>query len=165
MIRIRPLAPALERKNFSCGVPALDRYFQTQVGQDIKRLVANCFVATREEAVVGYYTLSSASIPLTDLPEELKKRLPRYPALPAIRLGRLAVDLRHHGQGIGGALLADAIQRALRTEAPGFSILVDAKNAQAAAFYRHHGFLDLPSRPGTLLLPLATARRIFPTAG
>jgi ribosomal protein S18 acetylase RimI-like enzyme len=162
MIRIRPLDPALDRTGFSCGVPALDRYFQAQTSQDARRLVANRFVATRDGMVVGYYTLSSASLAFTEIPEALRKRLPRYPTLPAIRLGRLAVDSRCQGQGIGSALLADAVKRALRAEAPGFSIVVEAKDAQAATFYRHHGFMELPSQPRCLLLPLGTVRKLPP---
>jgi predicted GNAT family N-acyltransferase len=160
MIRIRLLDPGLDRKDFTCGVPALDRYFHSQATQDAKRLVANCFVAARDGMIVGYYTLSSASIPMQEIPETLRKRLPRYPALPAIRIGRLTVDSRCRGQGIGGALLADAVMRALRAEAPGFSIVVDAKDAQAAAFYRHHGFLELHGNPRGLFLPLGTLHKL-----
>ncbi|QAZ65941.1 GNAT family N-acetyltransferase [Solidesulfovibrio carbinolicus] len=160
MIRVLPLDSALDRAAFTCGVPALDQYFHIQATQDAKRLIARCFVALREDRLLGYYTLSSASVPFSDVPPSLSRRLPRYPALPAIRIGRLAVDIRHQGQGLGGVLLADAIQRALRAEAPGFSIVVDAKDAQAAAFYRHHGFLELPSRPLCLLLPLGTIRKL-----
>ncbi len=160
MIRILPLDPTLDRAAFTCGVPALDQYFHTQATQDAKRLVARCFVAMRGEMLLGYYTLSSASVPFNEVPQPLSRRLPRYPALPAIRIGRLAVDVRHQGQGIGGILLADAIQRALRAEAPGFSIVVDAKDDQAAAFYKRHGFLELPSRPLCLLLPLGTIRKL-----
>jgi GNAT superfamily N-acetyltransferase len=100
---------------FRCGEDALDRYFQTQVTQDIRRHIANCFVAV--EAIAGtiaaYYTISAASIPLVDLPPDETRRLPRYPTVPAVRIGRLAVDQRFHGRGLGAALLADAATRAL----------------------------------------------------
>lgn len=161
MLRMSPLESGLDRSGFHCGEPALDRYFHEQVTQDGKRFIANCFVATEDNVIAGFYTLSSASLPMTDLPESLTKRLPRYPVLPAIRIGRLAVEARFQGRGVGSALLWDAIQRCLRAEATGFTILVDAKHEKAAAFYRHHGFADLPSRALTLFLPLATVKKVF----
>lgn len=136
----------------------MNRYFRTQATQDIRRRVANCFVAVdvETEAVAGYYTLSSAGIPASDLPPEEAKHLPRHPTLPAARIGRLAVDRRFQGRGLGAALLADAAQQAMDAPAAVFALLVDAKNDQAVKFYRHHGFQPLASRPETLFLPLAT---------
>ena len=156
---IRALDGAHDRNAFQCGEPALDRYLREQATQDCRRHIANCFVALDGETVAGFYTLSSASIPLPDVPEELARRLPRYPVLPAIRLGRLAVASRLQGTGCGALLLADALKRCLRAEAAAFAVLVEAKHEKAAAFYRHHGFLDLPSRPLTLFLPLATVKK------
>lgn len=72
-------------------------------------------------------------------------------------MGRLAVDQAFKGQGLGGALLADALDRAARSEIAAFALMVDAKDETAAAFYRHHGFIALPDSPLTLFLPLATA--------
>jgi GNAT superfamily N-acetyltransferase len=156
--RLEPLDDHHDRTAFSSGEEVLDRYFRTQVTQDIRRRVANCFVAvdTETETVAGYYTLSSASIPTSDLPPEEAKRLPRYPTMPAARVGRLAVDRRFQGRGLGAALLADAAQKALDTPAAVFALLVDAKNDRAAEFYVHHGFRPLASRADTLFLPLAT---------
>jgi GNAT superfamily N-acetyltransferase len=99
---------------------------------------------------------ASASLLLADLPASLSKKLPRYPSVPAVRLGRLAVDQTYQGQGLGGALLADALDRAARAEIAAYALLVDAKDEPAAAFYRHHGFVALPDSPLTLFLPLAT---------
>lgn len=79
-------------------------------------------------------------MPITDLPAELAKRLPRYPANPAVRMGRLAVDKRFHGQGLGAAMLADAAQRSLQAPAAAYALLVDAKSENAVRFYEHHGF-------------------------
>ena len=72
-------------------------------------------------------------------------------------MGRLAIARRFAGRGLGAALLADALTRALRAEIPAFALIVDAKDDKAAAFYRHHGFIALQSDPLTLVLPLATA--------
>jgi len=71
-------------------------------------------------------------------------------------MGRLAVDQAFKGQGLGGALLADALDRAVRSEIAAYALIVDAKDEAAAAFYRHHGFIALPDSPFTLFLPLVT---------
>ena len=157
--RCERLAAHHERSVFCCGVDALDSYFQHQVTQDIRRRVTSCFVAvtTESNAIAGYYTLASASIPLGDLPADLLRRLPRYPTLPAVRIGRLAVDRAYRGRGVGACLLIDAATRANRAEQANYSLLVDAKDDAATAFYRHFGFLPFSSNPRILFLPLATA--------
>jgi ribosomal protein S18 acetylase RimI-like enzyme len=157
--RVEPLERHHDRNSFDSGSEPLDRYFRDQVTQDIRRRVTACFVAlTSEQRIAGFYTLSSASLPLSDLPAELGKKLPRYPSVPAVRMGRLAVDRAFKGQGLGGALLADALERAIRSEVAAYALVVDAKDESAAAFYRHHGFVRLPDQALTLFLPLATAR-------
>jgi ribosomal protein S18 acetylase RimI-like enzyme len=69
------------------------------------------------------------------------------------------VDRQYHGRGLGAVLLADAIRRAVRSEPAVFALVVDAKDEAAAAFYRHHGFHPFASRPSSLFLPIATARK------
>ena len=159
--RLERLGAAHDRSAFHCGEEALDRYFQTQATQDVRRHIANCFVAV--EVVTGmvaaYYTLSSASIPVVDFPPEETKRLPRYPSLPAVRIGRLAVDHRFQGRGLGAVMLADAAHRAMQDDAAAYTLLVDGKNDGAVAFYRHQGFRPLVSQPRTLFLPLVTAQK------
>jgi GNAT superfamily N-acetyltransferase len=161
--RLEQLKDEHERSSFACGEDALDRYIRTQATQDIRRRVASCFVAVEVATgqLAAYYTIASAGIPITDLPQEIIKRLPRYPTLPAVRIGRLAVDLKFHGQGLGGSLLADAIRRTLQAPPAVFTLLVDAKSDEAVAFYQHYGFLPLASRPRTLFLPLATAEKLL----
>lgn len=154
-----PLDSSHDRAAFDCESPPLNRYLQRQVTQDIRRRVAACFVVSSEEQrIAGYYTLSAASVPLTDLPASIGKKLPRYPTVPAVRMGRLAVDSAFKGQGLGGALLADALTRSARAEIAAFAMMVDAKDEPAAAFYQHHGFIPLPDSPLVLFLPLATIR-------
>jgi GNAT superfamily N-acetyltransferase len=145
-----------DRKAFASGVPALDRYFHEQVTQDIRRLATSCYVAcdTATGSVAGYYTIAAASIPLGDLPEDIRKRLPRYHSVPAARVGRLAVDQAHRGRRLGGMLLWDAVLRARRSELAVFAVTVDAKDHQAEAFYRHHGFVHFGSDPRQLFLSL-----------
>jgi ribosomal protein S18 acetylase RimI-like enzyme len=161
--RLEPLDDHHDRSEFACGEEALDRYFKTQVTQDIRRRITNCFVAVACEAeiVAGFYTLASTGIPMAELPLEITRRLPRYPSVPAARIGRLAVDLRFRGRGLGGALLVDAAKRVLPSAAAAYALLVDAKNDHAVAFYRHHGFEPLASQPRTLFLALATAERVW----
>ncbi len=153
-----PLDAAHDRTRFNSDSEPLNRYLREQVTQDIRRRVAACFVALKDEQrIAGYYTLASASLLLVDLPPSMGKKLPRYPTVPAIRMGRLAVDQDFKGKGLGGALLADALDRAIRSEIAAFALMVDAKDEAAAAFYRHHGFIALPDSL-TLFLPLATAK-------
>jgi ribosomal protein S18 acetylase RimI-like enzyme len=161
--RLEGLGDKHERSLFRCGEDSLDRYFQTQATQDMRRRIANCFVAvdTVTNDVAAYYTISAASIPLVDLPPDETKRLPRYPTVPAVRIGRLAVDQRFQGRGLGAALLADAASRTLKADVAAFTLLVDAKNDQAVAFYQRFGFRVLASQPRKLFLPLATAQKVF----
>ncbi|PYE21360.1 GNAT family N-acetyltransferase [Paraburkholderia silvatlantica] len=147
-----------DRSRFGCGSVALDRYLREQVTQDIRRRVAACFVMLDGNMVAGYYTLSAASVALADLPHDVARRLPRYPAVPAIRMGRLAVDLNYRGEGYGAALLVNALQRAAGSEIPAVALAVDAKDEQAAAFYRHFGFMPLTNDSLALFLPLATVK-------
>jgi ribosomal protein S18 acetylase RimI-like enzyme len=158
--RIELLSSAHDRSEFHCGEDALDRYFQTQVNQDIRRRITNCFVVVETTAgqVAAYFTLSAASISVVNLSPEETKRLPRYPTLPAVRVGRLAVGRQFQGRGLGAMMLAEAAERAMRADAAAFTLLVDAKNDQAAAFYQRHGFRPLVNQPLTLYLPLATAQ-------
>lgn len=161
--RIEPLASGHDRRAFSCGIEALDRYLQTQAGQDMRRRVANCFVAVSDqsEAVGGYYTIAASSIPMDDLPADVAKRLPRYPLLPAVLIGRLAVDRRHAHQGLGSALLFDAATRAVRADPAVFTLIVDAKNQDAEAFYVRFGFQPFASRPKSFFLPITTIAKLL----
>jgi ribosomal protein S18 acetylase RimI-like enzyme len=157
--RLAPLGPTHDRNTFNSESETLNRYLREQVTQDVRRRVAACFVALATgQRIAGYYTLTSASFLLTDLPASISRKLPRYPTVPAIRIGRLAIDRACKGLGLGGALLADALDRAARSEIAAYAMMVDAKDESAADFYRHHGFLALPDSPLTLFLPLATVQ-------
>lgn len=159
--RIAPLGAEHDRQSFDCGEDALDRYFKTQATQDIRRRIANCYVATEAATGVaaGYYTIAAASIRIDQLPDDESKRLPRYPTVPAVRIGRLAVDKRFRGCGLGGALLADAAGRVVRVPPAVYALVVDAKNDQSAAFYRRFLFRPTVGNPLTLHLPVATAEK------
>jgi ribosomal protein S18 acetylase RimI-like enzyme len=146
-----------DRGSFSCGTEPLDRYFRQQVTQDVRRRATACYVAVdaANRQVAGYYTLAAGSIPLTDLPAPVSRRLPRYPSVPIARLGRLAVACAYRGRQLGAALLWDAAARAARAELAVFALVVDAKDERAAGFYRHHGFVPIGEGPRQLMLSLA----------
>lgn len=111
--------------------------------------------------MAGYYTVASSSVPLTDLREVLARKLPRYASVPAVRMGRLAVDRQFTGTGLGAAMLADALERSLKAEIAAYALVVDAKDEKAAAFYRHHGFLAFNDNQLALFLSLATAKELL----
>ncbi|SMB27038.1 GCN5-related N-acetyltransferase [Sterolibacterium denitrificans] len=154
---IRAFDGNAQTADFDCGEQALNEYLKRYASQDIKRGVARAFVASpakQPQVVIGFYTLSAASIAAETLPEKWRKKLPRYP-VPVALLGRLAVQRQFHGQGIGSILLADACKRvvaASKTLAVA-AIVADAKSLQAAAFYQHLGFIELPGQPGRWMLP------------
>jgi ribosomal protein S18 acetylase RimI-like enzyme len=153
-----------QRSVFSCGVPALDIYLREQASQDVRRRVAVTFVLTPDSATIaGYYTLSQHAVSIGDLPESLAKRLPKYPHLPATLIGRLAVSALFRGRGLGETLLYDALRRCLTGSAQlaSIAVVVDAKNAAAAAFYKKHGFIDLPAKPNRLFLPMGIVEKLF----
>jgi len=164
-LKIEPLGPHHDRAGFSCGVESLDRYLRTQAGQDVRRRANSVFVLVdpnRPAGVLGYYTLCATSLAQGDVPVAARKHVPRYPLVSATLVGRLAVAAGLQGQGLGGLLLADAVQRAHASAgAVGSSMLVvDAVNEQAAAFYEANGFVRLPDSV-RLVLPMATIGRLI----
>ncbi len=159
--RVEPLSSAHDRAAFVCMQEPLTRYFQQQVTQDVRRRITACFVAVDTAgAVAGYYTLASSSVWLGDLLPAWASKLPRYPTVPAVRLVRLAVATAHQGKGLGAALLANALQRAGMAEIAAYALAVDATDAQAARFYAHHGFMALPQSPLTLVMALASVKKL-----
>jgi GNAT superfamily N-acetyltransferase len=154
----RPLDSDHDRSGFYCGVTSLDAYIKKQARQDVKRHVSRVFVATPAEqpnSIVGYYTLSTLSIELSQLPQALARKLPRHP-VPAALLGSLAVNQAAHGHGVGKMLLIDAIKRTLAVseEIAIYSMVVDAIDERAQHFYEQFGFSLLCSENQRLFLPL-----------
>ncbi len=155
---IEPLNPTHDRTGFQCGIEALDRYLKKQAKQDIKRRISRVFVASKPDnpkTVIGYYTLSTLSIELNQLPEKLTRKLPRHP-VPAALIGRLAVSDAAHGQGVGKMLLADAIKRTLAVsdQIAIYAMVVDAINDNARGFYEQFGFNRLSDDSPRLFVPL-----------
>jgi GNAT superfamily N-acetyltransferase len=159
-LTIAPLDKTHDRSAFACGQPDLDDWFRRRASQDERRNLARVFVAVDDSlGVVGFYALSAFTLALADLPPDLAEKLPRYEALPAALIGRLARDLRARGQGVGELLLADAVRRILGVadRLAVFAILVDAKDAAARTFYESFGFKAFPNRPNRLFLLTSTA--------
>lgn len=138
----------------------LDDWFRRRASQDERRNIARVFVAVDDTiGVAGFYSLSSFTLALGELPLELASKLPRYNAIPAALIGRLARDERLRGQGLGELLLADAVRRILGAahSLAVFAIVVDAKDERAASFYRDFGFRDFPGDSHRLFLPTSSA--------
>src|ERR1035441_2667128 len=159
--RFEALRDSHDRAAFCCGDDALDRYFQTQVTQDMRRRITNCFVVVEIATghVAAYYTLSAASIPLVDLPPDEARRLPCYPTLPAVRIGRLAVERRFQRRGLGELMLMNAVHRTMQDAAAAFALLLDRKSDLVAGLYWRSRFRPFAGKPSTLFLPLATAQK------
>lgn len=156
-----PLGRHHDRTTFDCGEDALNTYLGRYARQNHESGGAKCFVAAEvatPSRVLGFYTLSPASIAFDRTPATARRGLARYD-VPVFRLGRLAVDRRVGGRGLGGALLWRAAQRCLRVaqDVGGVALLIDAKDDRAATWYRTFGALPLLDAPRSLLLPLASA--------
>ncbi len=161
-LRVEPLASTHDRSEFESGIEPLDRYFRTQAGQDARKNMAAPFVLLLSDGTIaGYYTLSSTSVQLRELPAPKAGKLPKYPLVPATLLGRLAVDRRHQGRGYGRFLLGNALHRAARSEIAPFAVIVDAKDENARRFYERESFLSFPDQPMKLFRPMADIRRLF----
>ena len=158
-----PLRKQHSRAGFASGEPALDDWFRKRAAQDEKRNVARVFVAIdrdRDDAVIGFYSLSAFSLTLHEIPADLARKLPRYGAIPASLIGRLARDESVRGQRVGELLVADAVKRVLAAseQIAVFAIVVAATNESAARFYRALGFIPFRDSPQRLFLLTATAR-------
>jgi GNAT superfamily N-acetyltransferase len=124
-------------------------------------MAASFVLVLPDGGIGGYYTLSSTAVKLAELPENVARRLPRYPLVPATLLGRLAVDRRFQGRGYGRFLLANALLRVVRSEFPSFAVVVDAKDDGARRFYERESFLPLLDEPMKLFRPVADLVKLF----
>ena len=156
-----PIAKQHDRAAFDCGDADLNNYLHKFARQNHESGGAKCFVAAPADAlarVLGFYTLSPASLDYARTPALAKKGLARYD-VPVFRLGRLAVDQTVQCRWLGGALLLRAADRCLRVaqEVGGVALLIDAKHERAARWYQSYGALALNDAPLSLVLPLAVA--------
>jgi len=156
-VLIERLAAHHVRAGFDCGEGALNDFLQRQAGQLQRRGFGKTYVALAEDGltVCGFVSVSAGQVATKQLPEGLK--LPRYPA-PMLRIGRLAVDSRQQGRGVGQDLLGFALRLALEfSQQVGlYAVLVEAKDNKAKAFYTRLGFIETVDNPLCLYLPIAT---------
>jgi GNAT superfamily N-acetyltransferase len=162
---VQPLQKRHTRVAFSCGDESLDRYFSQQAMQDLRRKAAAAFVFTDTNSleILGFYTLSAETILPGDLPEEIARKLPRYPRLPATLIGRLAVAKQHHGEGIGEFLLMNALERSFKSaETVGsIAVVVEAISDRARRFYLNYDFIPFHDSGNRLFLPMGTIAKLF----
>lgn len=157
MAAIQLLSAQHRRDGFDCGDAALNDFLLRQAGQQQRRGFGKTYVALAKDGIeiTGFITISAGQVATTSLPAQLK--LPRYPA-PILRIGRLAVDVRYQGKGIGQDLLAFALRLAVEfSQRVGlYAVVVDAKHNKAKAFYIKLGFIAYVDNPLCLYLPVTT---------
>lgn len=154
-MQLLPLTGNHDRQGFDCGRQELNDWLRQVARQHQEKGLSRTFVATLDEApnsICGYYALTLAELENRNLPEAWRKKMPRR--IPGVKLGRLAVDKRFQGKGLGDLLLVDALTRAQRIyqEAGGIGLFVDAIDEQAAGYYKRFGFEAMPDNPLLLFL-------------
>ena len=158
-----PISPGHRLEPFDCGVPSLNDWLRKQALRNERNGASRTYVSCVGKLVVGYSCLSTGAIVRSASPKPMQRNMPD--PIPVVILGRLAVDIRHGGLGLGTALLGDAVVRVLHAaDSIGIkAILVHAISEEARRFYLDRGFLPSPIEPMTLCLPLDTARQAMVT--
>jgi GNAT superfamily N-acetyltransferase len=153
-------------EGFDCGREELNRYLSRYAWQNQQAGAAQTYVGIVGEDIVGYHTLAVGQVTLEDAPERLKKGLAKHP-VPIMLLARLAIDRRWQGQGVGKALLRDAMQRTLQAaDIAGIrAFAVHAKDEEARRFYEHFDFVPSPTDSMHLFVLLKDVRRIVTDHG
>ena len=169
LIQNRTMIKLLDKKHnrndFDCGKELLNNYLKIQAGQDIKRKLCACFVLAEDETgcVKGYYTLSNNSIPLSCFPEHIKRKFPQsYESIPTTLLGRLAIDKKYKGEGLGKILLIDALRRSyeISKEIGSFAVVVDPIDREAELYYEKYDFIKLPDSQ-KMFIAIRTLKELF----
>ena len=164
-----PISREHDREGFNCGEDSLNEFLRRHARKSHERGGAKTFLAignARDKSVLGFYSLSPASVEYSRTPTIVRRGLARHD-VPGFRLARLAVDRCIQGQGLGGQLLLAAGRRCLlaSAEVGGVVLVIDAKNDSAAGWYASHGAVPLLDAPLCLLLPLATIEAVLKAAG
>lgn len=164
-----PISKIHHREAFGCGEPALNEFLQRHARRSHDLGGAKTFLAIDDadnKTILGFYSLSPASVEYARTPEIVRRGLARYDD-PVFRLARLAVDRSVQGLGLGGQLLLSAGRRCLlaAAEVGGVALLIDAKNEKVAGWYASYGAIPLADAPLSLLLPLATIQAVLKSAG
>ena len=165
-VLIRRLEEEDEVWSFDCGDGPLNNYLRKHAWANQQmNSIGVSYVAVEESApraVLGYFTLATASVPRSALPENLARGLPRYD-VPVILLARLGVDRRFSGRGLGTALLSEAFRITLRVaEQAGCHAMITDAYSSAVEWYGRYGFIALDpapaGRPQRMFLDLRTLR-------
>jgi len=145
--------------SFDCGIPTLNHWLQRQALKNEASGASRTFIVCFEEKVVGYYALATGSVLRRQAPGKIKREMPE--PIPVMVLGRLAVDLRWQGSGLGGGMLRDAVLRTytVSRQVGVRALLVHALSEEAKEFYLRHGFMQSPIDPMTLMLNLLDVHR------
>jgi GNAT superfamily N-acetyltransferase len=150
---------------FSCGEDSLDHWLRDRALENMNLGASRTYVACPQgsKRVVAYYALAMGSILNQDVVGSMRRNMPH--AIPAVILGRLAIDQEFQGRGLGAALLRDATMRSARAaaEISARLVVVHALSAEAEDFYRHHGFTRLPVDTPTLALDLVKLAKLRST--
>lgn len=160
--RVEKLRPDHTIESFDCSREELNRYLQRFAWQNQQAGAAQTYVGLAGDAVIGYYTLAVGHVTREEAPERLTKGLARHPVLIML-LARLAVDHRWQGQGVGKALIKDAMLRTLQAaDIAGIrAFAVHAKDEEARRFYLKFDFIPSPSDPMHLFVLLKDVRRVL----
>jgi len=156
-----PLNDAHQLDAFTSGAPTLDGWLQRKARANQVSGASRTYVVCRGDQVVGFYAVAAGSVSHDLLPRKLKQNMPD--PIPVIVLGRLAIDLSEQGNGLGRALLRDAILRvsAAAHEVGIAAILVHALNDRAKAFYIGCGFAETTAEPMTLIARIADIKALL----
>ncbi len=146
-----PLTAAHDVSEFTCGKPALDHWLKARALSNQEKGFTAVLVVHEAGRVVGYYGLAPTAVVPNVLPRSIRTGQPPDP-VPCLLLGQLATDIGWSGRGIGTGLVKHALERCVRAAGlvGGRALMVNAIDAEAAAFWRRRGFL--PSRDDPLVL-------------
>lgn len=146
--------------SFDCADEALNTYLKKFAYLNNQNASARTYVTTRNNRVVGYYTIAPGSVIKRDAPQRVGKGLANHP-IPVVILARLAVDKIEQNKGIGKGLLRDALLRIVTAAdiIGGRAVLVHAKDNKAKSFYEHFGFEPSPIDPFHLYLLLKDIKK------
>ena len=152
-----------KRDKFDCGKESLNNYIQRNATKDVKSGACTCFIIKNDnQEVIGYYTLSTESIPIEDAPPEFQKKI-KYQYVPVILLGRLAIDKNHFGKGFGKLLLVNSLKRSLgvaKNHVGAVAVIVDPIDEEAKQYYSKYGFTLLPDS-GRMFMSMKTIENAF----
>lgn len=152
---VEPLSQKHDRNHFDCGVEDLNHFIKHYALQNQRKHFVRTYVCCNGDKIIGYYSLAFGSVNKENAPETLTRGMGKY-QVPAIILGRLAIDKNYQKQGFGMALLKNAVLRAKQAEQIGGLrvIVVHSRDTAAQAFYAEYGFIAAPDMPLTLFFPI-----------